>query len=299
MMHSKEIKTHAAVNEDIPALKSLWKTVFGDPDEAIAHFIDFYFTPDLTVVAKDGRMIVSVAYILPVGELVLPDGKRTNCAMLYAIATLPGYRGRGFGTAVTNAAALLAGKKGFYSVVLKPEDNGLFAYYEKHTGFKPFFEAAEIEYSYDILPSNTRNCTLIAAQPSSYRRLRQSILGGSAYIDTDEKALSYQQRLCQASGGDIYIITSGGSEIGCAVVEPGNETVFIKELLLPCDLSVKEAAGLVARHHFAKQYIVRHPTNLGLLDVKKSSPFGMLLLNKCRLEHISMQSAKWYGPAFD
>ena len=76
------------------------------------------------------------AYILPVGDLA-SSGRSCgpNCAMLYAIATLPEYRGHGYGEAVTRAAAELAVQKGFPAVVLKPADDGLFDFYKKRHGF--------------------------------------------------------------------------------------------------------------------------------------------------------------------
>ena len=69
------------------------KTVFGDPEDDITRFFDAYFSPECTLVIKPDGKPISAAYILPVGDLTLPDGVPVSCAMLYAIATLPGYPG--------------------------------------------------------------------------------------------------------------------------------------------------------------------------------------------------------------
>ena len=289
----------AAVRADAPALKLLWKTVFGDDDDDIERFFDVYFSPELTVVIKDGQTPVSAAYILPVGSLVLPNGGRENCAMLYAIATLPDCRGRGFGNAVTRASASLAVEKGFSAVVLKPADSQLFSYYEKRTDFTAFFETAEAEYLPDELPPNSTDCTLTPATAAAYRRMRQSILFDSVYIDTDVRALAYQQHLCRVSGGDMYIINSGGDDIGCAAVEPEDGTVHVKELLLAFSYPSEVAVRLLAGYHPAKRYIVRYPTNVCRSGPDKNHPFGMILSKKVLLDAAAVHCAKWYGPAFD
>ena len=175
----------------------------------------------------------------------------------------------------------------------------MFAYYERQTAFRAYFEAVLTEYSPHQLHAHTNSGALISADPTAYRRMRQSILRGSVFIDDDLKALCYQKKLSQSAGGDIYIIMSDGREIGCAVVEPGNEAVIIKELLLHNGHPVLEAAGLVAREHIAKRYVVRYPTNIGHLCSEKSRPFGDdSTVLKRRLEFADMQTAKWYGPGF-
>ncbi len=289
-------RAQEAALEDAPALKALWKTVFGDPDSNIELFFDLYFSPERTRVVKDGKTPVSAAYILPAGSFALPDGMRTNCAMLYAIATLPGYKGRGFGSAVTESAAAHALEGSYSAVVLKPADAGLFKYYEKRLGFLPFFEAVETTYDSDQLPAANPGFYLSPADPGEYRRVRQILLNSCIYIDIDERALSYQQQLCRASGGDLYIIKHGGNDIGCAAVEPEAGSVHVKELLLSNGAQTKDAVRLLAGHHPANRYIVRYPTNV---CPENSRPFGMILPIAGCLNSDSMHYAKWYGPAFD
>jgi GNAT superfamily N-acetyltransferase len=299
MISQKGFEPAAADAEDIPALRSLWKTVFGDADADIARFFSVYFSPELTVVVRDGGTPVSAAYILPVGSLARPEGARESCAMLYAIATLPDYRGRGFGGAVTRAAAALALDQGFSAVVLKPADPGLFGYYEKRVGFVPFFEADQAEFRPDALPAKKRGFTLTPAAPARYRSQRQRILGGSVYIDADERALSYQQQLCAASGGALYVIGSDNGDIGCAAVEKDGDTVRVNELLLSCGYEPEDAAAAIAGRHAASRYVVRYPGNLCRQGVNKSPPFAMILPKTNISDVGDMHCAKWYGPAFD
>ncbi|NLT15254.1 MAG: GNAT family N-acetyltransferase [Clostridiales bacterium] len=306
-----------ARGEDVPQLRALWKTVFGDGDEEIGHFFSTWFSTDLTVVIDIGGNPVSAAYILPVGELVLPclhiDGRpgrqcteqdsAARCypvAMLYAIATLPEWRGRGYGEAVTRMACAQAAKKGYPAVVLKPADEGLFAFYEKRTDFRSFFEACEAEYSTADLPARDGHLTMAPVSAAEYRRIRQSLLRSCAYIDMEERALTYQQYLCKKAGGGLYkLLRNGGNGgcTGCAVIEPGeNGAVHMKELLLSPGSRVPDAVSAAVRLVKADRYYVRTlPSEGG----KQNRRFAMLAPVESCPNVSYVYSAKWYGPAFD
>lgn len=299
MTDHSDYPVQTAGQSDAPALKTLWKSVFSDSDADIERFFDVYFSPELTVVIKDGDKVISAAYILPIGDLVLPGGARQRCAMLYAISTLSDYRGRGFGGAATRAAAALALEKGFNAVVLKPAEPDLFGFYEKNTGFIPFFEAVEEEYLLKTIPASRKACALTAAVPSSYRRARRHILDGGVYIDANERALSYQRKLCSESGGGLYIITAGGDDAGCAVVELEGGNVFVKELLLTGSCNIEDAVSAIAERHPAERVIVRFPTGIRSTRREKNLPFGMIFPNKSLTGIEDLQNAKWYGLAFD
>ncbi len=299
MTTPKGYEPAAARTDDISALKSLWQTVFGDADADIERFFNVYFSPALTVVVRDGGKPVSAAYILPVGNLATPGGARENCAMLYAIATLSGYRGRGFGGAVTRAAASLALAQGFSAVVLKPADAGLFAYYETSVGFTPFFEAVQAEFRPDTLPVKKQSLAMTPVSPAGYRGLRQRILCGGVYIDADERAISYQKQLCDASGGGLYAVGSDDGEIGCAAVEKDGDTVLVKELLLSRGFDPEDAVAVVAGHHAASRYVVRYPDNNRRPDGENGTPFAMILPKPVFSDAAGVHCAKWYGPAFD
>jgi ribosomal protein S18 acetylase RimI-like enzyme len=331
---------------------------------------------------------VSVAYIIPVGEFVLnrphnigrsdrwyhdggnPDGFssegvchegappeqthsngiRVQCAMLYAIATLPECRGRGYGEAVTRAAYEQAIKIGFPAVVLKPADEGLFDFYEKRTEFRAFFDVSEVEFLANKMAASentssentssgdnpdaadaTTNCSqyaLTPVTPAEYRRIRQGLLEGCAYIDMDERSLAYQQYLSEKAGGGLYTLLGSnepngcaGAVVGCAVIEPegstvkdsnsgdsdtiaddgnaaydGGGTVHIKELLLSPGCGLADAVKAAAQLVKADRYIVRTLTDV---DEKRNQRFGMMApIMGCPVVPY-VYSAKWYGLAFD
>jgi GNAT superfamily N-acetyltransferase len=308
-MKETSVKTRRAAPSDEPALRALYQTVFGDDDVLIDLFFDTWFDPELTVVAGDGDVPSAAAYILPVGRLALPDsaGERSGgqnalpCAMLYAIGTHPDSRGRGLGEAVTRAAAALAADRGYPAVVLRPADEGLFAFYAGRCGFAPFFDAASADCSGPELAAYDAGYGLRAVEPGEYRQLRQACLSGSAYIDMTEYCLGYQEKLSALSGGGLYALEDGGGICGCAVVERTDALTAAKELLTQPGGKVLPAAAAIARRFPADRYHYRTPCNPTLkkllqkhLDCK---PFGMLLPPAGRA--LSVQPVTWYGPAFD
>lgn len=293
-----------AAPEDIPALRALWHTVFGDALADIDRFFDVFFSPDLAAVAGPAGAPVSAAYAVPVGELVLPRPgpdrhavRRYGCAMLYAIATHPDFRGRGCGEAVTREACGLAIRAGCPAVVLKPAEDGLFEFYEKRTAFRTFFETCSGTINRADLPE-PRLLSAAQATPEEYRALRNIFLEGAVYIDIDERALNYQNALCGGAGGLVRLIDADGRrDAGCAIVEPDGDVVRIKELL-PGGAMTEEAVAAIAERFPAGRYDVRTPRHRNYCFGAKSR-FGMLLRAGLLEIDPSLHSVKWYGPAFD
>ena len=77
------------------ALKELWRVVFGDEDSYIDAFFRLIYRPGMASVVEEDGKIVASAYAVPFGDV----------KYIYAVGTLPEYRARGYGRAVTLAAA--------------------------------------------------------------------------------------------------------------------------------------------------------------------------------------------------
>ncbi len=298
-MKSENIKTRIAVKQDEHVLKKLWSIVFGDNEADIDYFFNIYFSPELTVVIDEGDVPVSAAYILPVGTLALPGSAPLGCAMIYAIATHPECRGRGYGEAVTRAAGDLAVKKGFPAVVLKPANDGLFEFYKNRSEFRVFFDTYEYEYKKPELSATVRLLSIEPVTAGEYRRLRQHYLDGTAFIDMDERGLAYQQHLCGAAGGGLYALSDGASVVGCAVIEPDGGTVYFKELLLEDAGVLKDAVSAAAALFPAEKYNIRTLPGCAETRGGEKSRFGMIMPVGGLEDSTSLQCVTWYGPAFD
>ena len=81
---------------DEKALKALWREVFGDTDEYIDAFFQNVYQPGMASVIEEDGTVVAAAYAVPFGAV----------RYIFAVATRPEYRGRGYGRSVVFAATL-------------------------------------------------------------------------------------------------------------------------------------------------------------------------------------------------
>ena len=107
-------------NSDIPQLKVLWQDIFGDDTKDIDEFFKTLFVHKNTLIWKSNDKVVSMLYMLPYEHNIY----------LYALATLPDYRGRGIMKKLINEACEIAKKHGAKAVFLIPA-TGMEAYYEQ------------------------------------------------------------------------------------------------------------------------------------------------------------------------
>ena len=103
------------------ALREVWKVVFGDDGAFMEMFFRELYLPGMAQVVEEDGKIVASAYVIPFGE----------ANYIYAVGTLPAYRGRGYGRAVTLAAA---GGRGAY---LCPAEESLKTWYREAMGAVP------------------------------------------------------------------------------------------------------------------------------------------------------------------
>ncbi len=172
--------------EDENALRSLWRAVFGDPEAFIDAFFREVYFPGMASVAEDDGRIVSAAYRVPFGPY----------AYIYAVGTLPAFRGRGLGRAVTLAAADGA------PAYLLPADPGLRTWYERSMGARP----AGLLYPAE-LPSER---SLISAE--EYASRREELLAGvphAVYSPGLLRLFSLDGAFYAGSDGSVYAAEGG------------------------------------------------------------------------------------------
>ena len=97
-------------NSDISELKALWHDIFDDDEKDIDEFFKTLFVHKNTLIWKDNNRVVSMLYMLPYEHSIY----------LYALATLPDYRGRGIMTSLINEACQIATAKGYKALFLIP-----------------------------------------------------------------------------------------------------------------------------------------------------------------------------------
>lgn len=256
--------------------REIWKDCFGDPDS----YIDFYYAnrykeEETALLLHEGQ-ILAMLTMIPV-KTVFPDNQSSNTAMFYAIATKPQYQNRGFAAQLINYSNQLLGSRNELSVLV-PANKKLFAYYRK-LGYQDGFYLREILLKREGIDSlsahETHECMITPINSEEYNARRIKQLGGRFYISYADNDVTYQKKLSQQSGADIYAVDIENIQ-GCLIVERIDlAKVFIKEILIPDDylnIAIKEITQLLP----AKEYVVRTPTFLGKHLGGVTRCFGMI-----------------------
>jgi len=268
--------------------------VFGSVGEEA--FFLHYYDPKLCVIAEFDNDPASVGYLVPFGR-ILYGQESVQCAMIYSVATLPEYRGMGYGTAVVNELIKLARKLGYPAVILCPIDDKLFGYYGTRANMCDWFYVNEQVFSSALVSSDSVLLTEVTI--NEYNIQREKLLEGIIHIEHDFYTLEYQSMLCDELGGGLFRI--GDS---CAVVEPQQDgAVWIKELLLPgsctddftSDPHSINALAAIAYKFPSSKYVVRTPSRISM-----GRRFGMIALPEDLKADLSDSiTSPWYGMAFD
>ena len=283
--------------DELPALRHIWDEVFGTGGGI---FFSHCCDPKMCVVVTQDNKPVSMGHLLPAGNFTYGETK-IPCAMIFAVATLNKYRGKGYAGDVVDGLIQLAREKSYGAVILRPADDWLFEYYGGRSGFSEFFYINEQKYSIDSLTNKCSNkVNLKEILPDEYFILRNEFLIKRPHIESTPHAIAYQSLLCKEYGGGLYraALGSESSVYAIAAVEKdiGNK-VIIKELLVRSGET--DVLSAVAALFPASEYIVRTPSDQAI-----SSRFGMLsplseaannLFNDVQIK----KTAPWYGLAFD
>jgi len=272
-MESVKLSLRRARPGDEPAMAEIWKRVFGDGDDYIAGFFAGLYEPGRAVCAEAEGKLVSTAFFPRLGELVSASGERRPCSYVYAVATLPEYRSRGLGAAVSRAAAEGCLEDGGVSVIC-PAEPSLFDFYRKTVGFSNFFAVSETT----VAPEAAAGPAAERIDAETYFALRESLLAGTDHIAFSDRAAAYQAYLCRSGG---FFRTDGG--------------LFALERT-PDGALVKEALGSVPPSALAaldaEPCVIRAPAPRGA-----GRPFGMLLAPGPT--PVGGSAEPWFGFAFD
>lgn len=195
--------------EDEPELVLLWQTAFGDSAVFINNFLHNIVRPGRGMVFdKDGR-ICSAAYLV---DGITVRGERIP--YIYATATLPEYRGRGFAAAVLRACAEFVKPT---RCIVSPANENLLKWYEKRN-FIPSYSLYEAK-----LPTEYSDFKLKELNAKEYTTIRRELLCGTVYADFDTKLLEWWQEYWN---GSFYSFDGG-----CVSIYPQNDGFMIPELL--------------------------------------------------------------------
>jgi len=143
-------------DSDYPQVLQIWQTCFGDEESYVQFFWENCFPQCRGLVWEEDGRAVSMLFLLP-GTLAFKKTRPLAAEYVYAVATLPEHRGKGFAGKLTRYAAELALDEGKAALCLRPANESLCAYYAKQ-GFAKAFARREkphrsgyFEFSFHII----------------------------------------------------------------------------------------------------------------------------------------------------
>lgn len=203
---------------DQPQLHRLWETVFGDPPEVVQAFFD-RFPPEISGwVLRIGETICSAAYLIP-GNWYLSQQEMLPAAYVYAVATNPSMRKKGYAGKLLQAIAAFAEERNLL-LYTRPAERSLFPWYKSTmcAGNVSFLKNKYFEFgtTLDALP-----CQRITAM--EYGAMRERLLSSQPHLVLSENFLHLQE---------IYSDGFYSVGDGCCCIIKGKDEIQIPELLI-------------------------------------------------------------------
>lgn len=217
----------------IDDLMEIRRICFGEDDGYLRFYFSTRFTDDNTLIYVEQGRIVATLTIIPL--TIKTPIRNIPAAYIYAVATLPGFRRRGFAEALSEYADKILHQREIEAVVLSPASDQLFHYYTK-LGYETYFRRQKIllqnrgEVKKDVLSK------IDELNASVYFRLRnQAFATGGYFAEWDKQALEFALQECRLSGGVALHLQAGGEE-GFFIAYPEAEGIVVKESFLSVNL---------------------------------------------------------------
>ena len=249
------IEIRPARPEEIPRQKELWKLAFGDDDAYIDYFYAHSEESQVLLLLENGVVWTMVA-LFPM-TVTLPQGETLSSAYIYALATHPDARKKGFGRFILNYVDYYLQESGKDCVTIVPAEPSLYRYFAT-TGFEPTCSTRKVELLQSMVDPPADEDCIAPVSPADYAALRERLLSGSFRVTYGESLLAYQQGLSRMEGGDLFRLTVAGKEGLAAAEYLDEDTVLVKELLLP-PAAQAGGAALLADRMPARRYHLRTP----------------------------------------
>lgn len=259
--------------EEAEAQKQLWKTAFLDGDQDVDLFYESCWKPeDMLLLLEDGKL-ASMLALLP-EMIVFPGGKTASSYYVYALATAPQARGKGYARQLLRYMDAFLRKRGVDCVTTVPAEPSLHRFFAA-VDFIPCFSTWTGTVPRSALDAPAPGDTIAEIGPEEYGRIRNAHLAGTPHVRYGTGLLGYQQGMGRLYGGGLYRVTADGTE-GCAAAGyMDGENVLLKELLLPSEKIVRGLA-LLAQALPAGRFHVRMPAGQSGLSGGEVRPFGMI-----------------------
>ncbi len=258
-------------------LAVLWQTAFHDPERIPRYFLNNIFSPGRCLVCRTaGGKLTSAFYLLP--ARIFAGQKIFGAHYVFAAATFPEFRSRGYMTSLLTYAALTAPGRGECFSAVVPAGKPLFGYYRAN-GYSDFFKVrlltvpdGRLRRIAEGIPYGGKTL----ADPKKLNTLRNRCLrgcGGSLLWDSRMFYLACE--LSKTYGDRLVSVCSGGISAYALCRAEGEECAVLEAMAGKKSFPVLAAA--ILREMPAKTYRFRLPAGCGLFPGEgETVPFGMI-----------------------
>ncbi|MCL2579327.1 MAG: GNAT family N-acetyltransferase [Oscillospiraceae bacterium] len=262
--------------EMLDALKNIWMIGFQDDQPSTDFVFENLLSPAQMLVKTDEQG--EPAAILSIKKLAFTSGELTFAGgYIFGIATLPAHRGKGYASALVQAADDLLRKEGAALACLLPANAGLFDFYAAR-GYSTRFDCGQLDVTRDQIPAGRKGGVLsVTALEDLAGERAQAFASSSLFGMWDIGYLRYTGRECHFYGGEVLRFSSGGKRgyLVCYRRNPG--TILVKEAVLG-GIEIDDALAALHARYGAELYQIRFPAELCLPDKwpVRNLPFGMV-----------------------
>lgn len=216
-----------ADQEDHNQIQSLWKLCFPDDGRFDAWFFKYVFSYDHTLLYCVNHTICSMLQVYPY-QLTI-NNKNYPVQYVYGVCTHPDYRHKGMMADLMDFSFQLGKLRGNFASILIPQEETLFALYEKF-GYRKGFYASLI----DVVSNDASDQTQIKAAreqdiPSLASIYEQSVMNYNGVIIRDKTYWKKQIHLFTATGGKVFLLKNDGRSMAYAFVGLNGGIPFIQE----------------------------------------------------------------------
>jgi len=266
---------------DRDKIQQVWQACFPDSEEVIDYYIKQRMDEQtMAVLREDGLLeddrekrgrIVSMASFLPV--CYEKQGQLVPARYVYAVGTLPEYRGQGY------AEKLICQAMEHFKtpLILVPASKKLEQYYGR-MGFRKAFQEGKIQFTQqeltgevavndEILPNNfTAHFTVQSISAAEYKERRDAAWNGDGFVCWDEKSVQFAM--------DLYSFFGGG-----AVKVVQNEAPGKIDILLYTNYQQRlDIAETTMTEMELRQFLPIYTKQIGAKSVHYRLPGGMIWL---------------------
>ena len=186
-------------------IHKIWETCFGDEAELVDFYLDKRMTEDnMLLICQDGHAVSMASFL----DINVRDGEEWKPAKyVYAVATLPEYRGRGYAGKILKKAEEIFNMP----LVLVPAEKELVGYYRK-VGFTEAYPSERLLEKQDVPELSAAELNSYSVEEitaAEYQKIREQKLMRDGFIAWDEAAIRFAMDFnCFCGGRTVKVVWS-------------------------------------------------------------------------------------------